>query len=65
MNDQVKALAEQVYREVKNVEQGFNLLDKNLERPFADETKKAIADCIRSLLFCSSNIIRNLERDGN
>lgn len=66
MSDQLRALASQLYREVKNVESGFKLLNAHLHRPMAKETKTVIDDSIRALVFISSAILKDLERNcGN
>lgn len=64
MKGQVRRLAEQVDREVKNVKDGFNLLYQYLPQPIDTYTKKIIDDSIRSLVFASEGIIKDLQRNG-
>ena len=61
--EQLKLLVEAWYREIKNVENGFHIVEKNIDPPFAKETKQEIEYSIRALLFVSSLLLRNLERE--
>jgi hypothetical protein len=64
MREQVRRLAEQVHREVKNAQDGFNLLYQYLPKPIDSYTKKIIDDSIRALVFASEGIIKDLQRNG-